>query len=63
MTMPIFAANIIHNFTMWNFLETISMIPLVSDHKFILLNFTFKLLGVETFINGAYNLIPKNYDS
>ena len=50
MTMPIFAANVVHNFTIWNFLEAISMIPLVSNHTFIGMNFIFKLLGVEAFI-------------
>ena len=50
MTLPIFAANIMHNFTYWNLLEAVSMIPLVSNHLFIAMNFIFKFLGVETFI-------------
>ena len=61
MTMPIFAANIIHNYTIWNFLETISMIPLASDHKHVFFNFAFKILGVETFTKGISNLIPRKY--
>ena len=38
------------------------MIPLASDHKHVFFNFAFKFLGVETFIKGISNLIPKNYN-
>eukprot|EP00092_Neocalanus_flemingeri_P011679 GFUD01012589.1.p1 GENE.GFUD01012589.1~~GFUD01012589.1.p1 ORF type:complete len:348 (-),score=95.98 GFUD01012589.1:88-978(-) len=49
MTMPLFCANIIHNLSIWNVLETISMIPLVSSYSFIALTFFFKIFGVEAF--------------
>ena len=50
MTLPLYAANIKYNLTYWNFLETISMIPLVSNNFFIVMMFIFKFLGVEAFI-------------
>ena len=50
MTLPIFAGNIMHNFTYWNLLESVSMIPLVSNHIFIAMSFVFKFLGVEAFV-------------
>ena len=56
MTLPLFAANIMNELTYWHFLETTSMIPLVSNHLFIAMNFIFKFLGVETFIK--VNLKP-----
>jgi glutathione S-transferase len=50
MTMPLFCANMILHFDMWNVLETISMIPLLKEHFFVVLLILFKTLGVETFI-------------
>merc|ERR1712086_639861 len=49
MTLPLFAANIMNNLTYWHFLETISMIPLVSNHFFMVMMFIFKFHGVEAF--------------
>ena len=56
MTLPIFAGNIMHNFTYWNLLESVSMIPLVSNHIFIAMSFVFKFLRVDAFIK--VNLKP-----
>ena len=40
--------NVIENFTIWNCLETISMIPLVTNNNFIFQRiFLCKILGVE----------------
>ena len=50
MTLPLFAANIMNELTYWHFLETISMIPLVSNHFFMIMMFIFKFHGVEPFI-------------
>ena len=50
MTLPLFAANIMNELTYWHFLETISMIPLVSNHFFMIMMFIFKFHGVEAFI-------------
>jgi len=50
MTLPLFAANIMNNLTYWHFLETISMIPLVSNHFFMVMMIIFKFHGVEAFI-------------
>ena len=50
MTLPLFAANIMNNLTYWHFLETILMIPLVSNHFFMVMMFIFKFHGVEAFI-------------
>jgi len=49
MTLPLFCANIIQNYSVWNVLEATSMIPLVKDHIFIVLIYLFKFMGVETF--------------
>ena len=49
MTLPIFAAKYATEFTIWNLLESASMIPLVSDRKIIMMHFVFKILGVEAF--------------
>ena len=48
-SLPIFAAKIIHDLTIWNFLETASMIPLVANRSFISMIFMFKFYGVDTF--------------
>ena len=50
MTLPLFAANIMNDLTYWHFLEAISMIPLVSNHFFMVMMFIFKLHGVKAFI-------------
>ena len=40
--------NVIENFTIWNYLETISMIPLVTNNNFIFQRiFLCKILGVD----------------
>ena len=59
MTLPLFAANIMNELTYWHFLETISMIPLVSNHFFMVMMFIFKFHGVEAFIkvNVKVNLM------
>lgn len=51
MTLPLFAANIMNDLTYWHFLETLSMITLVSNHFFMVMLFIFKFHGVEAFIN------------
>ena len=48
--MPLFCANMILHFDIWNVLETILMIPLLKEHFMVVLLFLFKTLGVETFI-------------
>jgi len=50
MTMPLFCGNMIMNFDIWNFLETLSMVPLIKDKFFFMLLIFFKTLGVEAFI-------------
>ena len=52
LTLPMMVANVIHNFTVWNFLESISMIPLVSNRSFISMAFMFKIYGVEIFVKN-----------
>ena len=49
MTLPLFAANIHTNFTIWNMLETLSMIPLSYDSRKIIMQFNFKIFGVQGF--------------
>ena len=46
-SLPLLAANIINTFTIWNYMECISMIPLVSDRTSIGMVFVFKLFGVQ----------------
>ena len=55
MTLPLFAANIMNELTYWHFLETISMIPLVSNHFFMVMMFIFKFHGVEAFIKVIFS--------
>jgi len=67
MTLPLFGANIIHYMTIWQFIEAISMIPLVSNRLFIGMNFIFKFLGVEAFVKvgklgGMISLVRKALD-
>ena len=50
MTFPLFAANILHNFTFWNILQSVSMLPLVSNRFFIGLTLVVKVLGIEALI-------------
>ena len=46
-SLPLLGANIINTFTIWNYMECISMIPLVSDRTSIGMVFVFKLFGVQ----------------
>jgi len=48
MTMPLFCANVVFNFSALNLLESLSMLPLVSNRIFIMLHFMFKIFGVES---------------
>jgi len=51
MTLPLFVANITVNFSLWNTLESISMLPLVNGNSilFIILNVAVRLFGVKVF--------------
>ena len=50
-TLPLFCANITANFTLWNTLESISMLPLVNGNSmmFIILNVAVRMFGVKVF--------------
>ena len=49
MTLPFFCGNCILHFGPWTMLETLFMVPLVRDTKFIMRYVPFKIFGVEAF--------------
>jgi len=49
MTMPLFAANVSSNLSIWTVVQSVSMLPLVKDKSFIIFHVVFKLLGVNAF--------------
>jgi len=48
-TMPVFAAHVYVNFSVWMIFESLSMLPLVKDKAFIVMHVVFKILGVKAF--------------